>query len=306
MTTANQMIRDVDLSVCIVTYQARDYLGDCLQSIALNTLTASYEIIVVDNHSQDGTVDMLQQDYPEVHLIENDDNYGFTRPLNQALQAARGRTLLSLNPDTYVHPGALDLLVNFLDDHPYVGIVGPKVLNRDGTLQKPSRRGDSRPWNTISYFTGLSKLFPRRKFFSGYLMSYMDEDETHKADGVSGSCMLIRRQVIDQIGYFDEQFFAYQEDADFCLRARQAGWQVFFFPKAQVTHYGGQGGSRVQPYRSIYEWHKSYWLYYRKHFAKNYFFLFNWLYYLAMLVKLSVTLFINLLRREKFAGPKRG
>jgi hypothetical protein len=261
---------------------------------------------VVDNHSQDGTVDMLHQDFPEVHLIENDDNYGFTRPLNQALHTAKGRTLLSLNPDTYVHPGALDLLVNFLDDHPYVGIVGPKVLNRDGSLQKPSRRGDSRPWNTISYFTGLSKLFPRSKFFSGYLMSYLDEDETHEADGVSGSCMLIRRQVIDQIGYFDEQFFAYQEDADFCLRARQAGWQVFYFPKAKVTHYGGQGGSRVQPYRSIFEWHKSYWLYYRKHFATNYFFLFNWLYYLAMLVKLSVTLLVNLLRREKFAGPKRG
>ncbi len=137
-------------------------------------------------------------------------------------------------------------------------------------------------------------------------MSYMDEDEIHAADGVSGSCMLIRRQVIDQIGYFDEQFFAYQEDADFCLRAREAGWQVFYFPEAQVTHYGGQGGSRVQPYRSIFEWHKSYWLYYRKHFAKDYIFLFNWLYYLAMLVKLSVTLLINLFRRDKFAGPKRG
>jgi hypothetical protein len=297
---------DTDLSVCIVTYQALHFLKDCLQSVIDNTLDKSYEIIVVDNCSQDGTIEMLQREFPGVRLIENDDNYGFSRPLNQALRAARGRNLLSLNPDTYVHSGALDLLVDYLDDHPDVGIVGPKVLNRDGTLQKQSRRGDSRPWNTISYFTGLSKLFPKSKFFSGYLLSYIDEDETHEADGVSGSCMLIRRQVIDQIGFFDEQFFAYQEDADYCLRARQAGWRVFYYPKAQLTHYGGQGGSRVQPYRSIYEWHKSYWLYYRKHFAKKYFFLFNWLYYLAMIFKLSASFFVNIVRKEKFAGPRRG
>ncbi|MGD8753574.1 MAG: glycosyltransferase, partial [Anaerolineales bacterium] len=177
------ILYDTDLSVCIVTYQALDFLKDCLQSVIDNTLDKSYEIIVVDNCSQDGTIEMLQQEFPGVRLIENDDNYGFSRPLNQALRAARGRNLLSLNPDTYVHSGALDLLVDYLDDHPDVGIVGPKVLNRDGTLQKQSRRGDSRPWNTISYFTGLSKLFPKSKFFSGYLLSYIDEDETHEADG---------------------------------------------------------------------------------------------------------------------------
>jgi GT2 family glycosyltransferase len=272
----------------------------------MNTHDVSFEIIVVDNKSQDGTVEMLRRDFPEVHLIENNENLGFTRPLNQALQASCGRVHVSLNPDTYVHPGALDLLVEFLDDHPDVGIVGPKVLNSDGSLQKPCRRGDSRPWNAISYFTGLSKLFPDSEFFSGYLMTYVDEDETHEVDGVSGSCMLMKGEVVDQIGYFDEQFFAYQEDADYCLRARKAGWRVFYYPKAHVTHYGGRGGSRVQPYRSIFEWHKSYWLYYRKHFANDYFIMFNWLYYLAMLVKLSVSLFNNLLRRDKFPGPRRG
>jgi GT2 family glycosyltransferase len=117
--------------------------------------------------------------------------------------------------------------------------------------------------------------------------------------------MLIRRAVIDQIGLLDERFFAYQEDADFCFRAHQAGWQVYYYPGAQIIHYGGQGGSRVEPYRSIIEWHKSYFLYYRKNLARRYFFLFNWFYYLAMLLKLGVALLTNALRRDKYAGSKK-
>lgn len=117
--------------------------------------------------------------------------------------------------------------------------------------------------------------------------------------------MLIRRQVVDQIGYLDERFFAYQEDADYCFQARRAGWQVYYLPTAQVTHFGGEGGSRVQPYRSIYAWHRSYWLYYRKNLASDYFFLFNWAFYLAMLVKLLLALLANLFRPVKTAGRQR-
>jgi GT2 family glycosyltransferase len=113
--------------------------------------------------------------------------------------------------------------------------------------------------------------------------------------------MLIRRQVVEQIGYLDERFFAYQEDADYCRRARQAGWLVYYVPESRIIHYGGMGGSRVQPYRSIIAWHKSYFLYYRKHLAKNYFFLFNWLYYALMVLKLLFSLSLNFLRKGKFA-----
>jgi GT2 family glycosyltransferase len=117
--------------------------------------------------------------------------------------------------------------------------------------------------------------------------------------------MLIRREGIDQIGYLDERFFAWQEDADFCFRARQAGWQIFYVPKAQIIHYGSMGGSRVEPYRSIFEWHRSYFLYYRKNLAKDYFALFNWFYYLLMFFKLISSLTINFLRQEKFAGSRK-
>lgn len=296
---------NIDLSICIVTYQAGEYLRKCLQSIAENPPARSYEIIVVDNHSTDGTVDMLNCQFPQVQIIENSDNKGFTAPMNQALRQAVGDYLLQLNPDTIIHPQAFNTLIAFMEQHPDVGICGPKVLNLDGSLQKPCRRGESRPWAVFSYFLGLSRLFPKSKLFGEYLMNYMDEDAIHQVAGVSGSCMLIRRQVIDQIGYLDELFFAYQEDADYCLQARRAGWKVYYVPTAQITHYGGEGGSKIQPYRSIYAWHRSYFLYFRKNFASDYFFLFNWLYYLAMGVKLLLALLLNLFRKGRFARSKQ-
>jgi GT2 family glycosyltransferase len=200
----------VDISICIVTLKARDFLRECLNSLEANPPGGSLEIIVVENHSCDGTVEMLRQDYPYVQLIENETNAGFVRPMNQAMQAASGRYVLLLNPDTVVLPGAVDSLIDFCAKNPQAGICGPKVLNRDRSLQKSCRRGEPRPVAVLSYFSGLSKLFPRSKFFGGYLMNYMDEDALHEVAGVAGSCMLVRREVIEQIGYLDERFFAYQ------------------------------------------------------------------------------------------------
>jgi len=293
------------LSICILTLQARDYLRDCLNSIYAQPPQGEFEIIVVDNGSTDGTHEMLEMDFPQITLIRNATNLGFSAPMNQAMRAGVGKYLLWLNPDTLIHPATFDRLIEFMQIHPQAGICGPKVLNTDGSLQEPCRRGEPTPWAVISYFLGLHRLFPSRKFFGGYLMNYMDEDETHTVAGVSGSCILVRREVVEQIGYLDERFFAYQEDADYCFRARQAGWLVYYVPTAKITHYGGQGGSRVQPYRSIYAWHRSYFLYYRKNLAQNYFFVLNWLYYLAMLFRLMLVLSINLLRREKSAGRQK-
>lgn len=295
-----------DISICIVSLRAREYLRDCLHSLREHAPRRSVEVIVVDNGSHDGTAEMLRQEFPEVQLIENEANLGFAAPMNQAMRAAGGQYVLLLNPDTLLQAGMLDRLVDFMDTHPEAGICGPKVLNRDGTLQKACRRGDSRPWAVLSYFLGLSELFPHSKWFGGYLLNYLDENATYPVDGISGSCMLVRRAVIEQIGYLDEQFFAYQEDADYCYQARKAGWKVYYVHDAQIIHYGGRGGSRVEPYRSIIAWHRSYFRYYRKNFAQDYFFVFNGLYYLAMLLKLAISLAINALRKEKYPGPRRG
>jgi len=298
-------VADIDISICVVTFKARDYLRECLVSLSENTRRIRSEVIVVDNGSHDGTKELIESEFPTTRFIENEVNAGFTRPMNQAMRISSGRYLLQLNPDTVILENALEKMVNFMDEHQDIGICGPKVLNRDLTLQKSCRRGESRPWAVISYFLGLARLFPDRKFFGEYQMSYMEEDEIHPVAGVAGSCMVIRRDVIARIGYLDELFFAYQEDADFCFRARESGWKVYYYPEAQIIHYGGKGGSRVHPYRSIYEWHKSYWLYYRKNLAKDYFFLLNWLFYGVMVIKLLISLLLNAIRREKFAGPPR-
>jgi len=296
----------VDVSICIVSNNTLHYLRGCLQSIAEHPPALAAEIIITDNGSTDGTQAMLQSEFPAVQLIQNTQDEGFTRPTNQAMRQAVGRYVLLLNPDTIIFPGAIDTLVQFMEGHPQVGICGPKVLNRDGTLQKPCRRGVARPWAAFAYHTGLAKLFPKSKFFNGYLLTHLDEDETNPVDGVSGSCMLIRRAVIDQIGYFDERYFAYQEDADYCFQAQKAGWQIYYVPAARITHYGGQGGSLHRPYRAIYEWHRSYYLYYRKNLARDYFFLFNGFYYALMGLRLLLALLFNLLRKRKSAGPSRG
>jgi len=294
-----------DLSICIPTLKAKDLLRDCLRSVYASTRKIAFEIIVVDNNSRDGTVEMLKAEFPEVRLIANDFNGGFSRATNQALQISCGRHALLLNNDTVVLDGALDRLVEFINTHPEIGICGPKVLNRDRTFQKQCRRSLALPWDLFCYFSGLSWLFPKSRLFARYLMTYEDENKTHPVDAVSGSCMLIRREVMDQIGLLDEWFFAYQEDTDYCLRAKRAGWLVYYYPGAQIIHYASHGGSRVAPYRSIWEWHKSYFIYYRKNLASRYPFLFNWFYYALMLLKLLTSLFVNLFRKEKRAGSRK-
>ena len=295
----------IDVSICIPTRIAKDLLVDCLRSIRANTSAVSFEIIVIDNDSCDGTCEQLEREFPEIRVIVNEQNFGFGRATNQGMRISTGRYVLFLNNDTVVLPNALDRLVEFMDGHPEAGICTPKVLNRDGTMQKQCRRSFATPWDLFCYFSGLSSAFPKSRLFARYLVTYEDENAIRKVDAVSGSCMLIRREVINQIGLLDERFFAYQEDTDYCFRAHQAEWEVYYYPDAQIIHYASHGGSRVNPYRSIYEWHRSYLLYYRKNLASRYFFLFNWFYYLAMLFKLASALLVNSVRKEKYAGSKK-
>lgn len=276
-----------------------------MNSLYSSSTRYSYEVVITDNGSSDGSQEMLAAEFPRVQVIRNDTNQGYTRPMNQALQAGSGRYLMQLNPDTLLHPGLIDTLVDYMDANSQVGICTPKVLNRDGTLQKQCRRSAARPWDAISYILGLSLLFPKSRVFGRYLMEYLPDDQIAEVEAVSGSCMLIRRAVIEQIGYLDEQFFAYQEDAEFCFRARKAGWKIFFVPQAQITHFGGLGGSRFVPYRGIYAWHHSFYLYYRKHLAREYFFLINGLVYLGIGIKLLFSLLINAVRKEKIVGSKK-
>ncbi|MBP7212601.1 MAG: glycosyltransferase family 2 protein [Anaerolineaceae bacterium] len=285
-----------ELSICILTYNSKSYLRDCLDSIRAFPPKGEYEIIVADNNSTDGSLQMLEEEYPEVQLICNHENLGFTKPNNQMLHVAKGEFLLLLNPDTKLIEDCFNPQLDYLKAHPEVGICIPKVLNADGSFQKQSRRGEPRPLEVFGYFTGLGKLFPNNKRLNGYLMSWLPEDEIAEVKAVSGSCMFIRRETWQAVGDLDETFFAYQEDSDYCIRAGKLGWKVVYLPISKIIHYGGKGGSGVKPWKSIVEWHRSYYLFYKKHYAKEYFFLFNWFYYFLMLLKLASALVINLFK----------
>lgn len=302
----NQSADNKTFSICIVGINAQSYLRNCINSISSSGLTVPYEIIYVDNYSTDDTKSMLEREFPEVRTIWNSQNLGYAKANNQAINLNQSPYVLLLNPDTIVGPGSLNGLLDYLITHPKTGIAGPKVLNSDGSFQSHCKRGEARPWEAFCYFSGLSKLFPRSRLFSGYLQGFLDENEIHDVPAISGSCMLIRREVINHIGLLDERYFAYQEDTDYCVQARKAGWNVTYFPAAIVTHIGGKGGAEAQPYKTIIEWHRSYFRYYKKNLSGDYFFIFNWLYYLLMGVKLILSIVINFFRANKYVGPKRG
>ncbi len=297
--------KPIDLSLCMVTYKAKDVLEECLESIYGQQHNVSFETILVDNESNDGTAEMVREKYPQVIYIQNDDNVGFQKATNQALRAASGRYLMWLNNDTVVKPGAFDALMAFGEAHPEAGMFGPKVLNRDGTLQKQCRRGDPTPWNVLMYFSGIWKFFPKSRFFSGYLLSYRDEDETMEVDACSGAAMVLRREAMDQVGAIDESFLYGGEDLDYCYQVRKHGWTNYYYPGAQIVHYGGQGGSRNKPYRLTYEFHRSMVLYFRKNLSGRYPFYLVWPIYAGIWGHFAMAMVRNVIRKDKVPGSKK-
>jgi GT2 family glycosyltransferase len=286
----------IDLSICIVNYNAKELLLECLESIYRQTGQLEIEIILADNGSSDGSVSAVREQFPKIKIIENDENLGFVKPTNQGMRASCGKYILLLNNDTVILDNALTKMVSFMESHPDVGVCGPKAVDGDGVMQTRCRRGFPTPWATLTYLTGLARLFPRSPLWSRYLMSYFDEDEIHETDAVSGSCLMIRRETMKQVGYLDEDYFAYGEDLDYCARVQKAGWKIYYYPQAHIIHYGGQGGSRVQPYRTIYHFHRSMMLFYSKHIAPESFFGVNWVVKFAIAAKFLWSVAINLLR----------
>lgn len=294
-----------DLGVCIVTRKSKEVLLDCLVSLYEQTQGLDLDVVVVDNDSQDGTVEEVRLKFPNVKLILNNENLGFSRAVNQGLRILDARYYALLNPDAIVLDRALPRLIQFMEENPQAGVCVPKVLNSDGTLQYQCRRGEARPGEVFSYFIGLARMFPNDTRFTGYLLNHIDNDQVNEVMAVSGSCMMIRRAVIEQIGYFDERYFAYQEDTDYCFHARQSGWKVYYVPMARVIHHGGRGGSGVNPYFGVYQWHRSYYLYYRKNLARDYPFWFHPLYYFVMFVKMTLNLAGVFFSRDKVVGTRK-
>ena len=287
----------MDISFCIVSLNSIKLLKQCLDSIPCSVKGYSYEVIVADNYSYDGTAGILRRLYPEVRLITNDRNIGYTKAMNKILKVSRGNFKLVLNPDSKLMECSISKMVDFMKNNSMVGVVGPKVVDSYGQFQMSCRRGLARPDAVFSYFFGLAKIFPKNEKFTGYHLNHLNEDEINQVSGISGSCMLINGKLIEKIGYFDEIFTIYQEDSDFCLRSLNNGWRVFYFPKSKVMHIGGRGGSSSYPYRMILEWHRSYIRFYFKHFSKEYSTVFNSIYLIIMVIKLLLTEIVTLVRK---------
>lgn len=260
----------VDISICMVSLNCWNVLPACLDSLRASRPTVNYEIIMVDNASTDGTVKFVQEQYPEVRVVRNDRNVGFTKATNQAIELSSGGYVLWLNTDTILRPDALYHMRHFLETHPQAGIVGPKVLNADGTFQPQCKRGLPTPGASLFYLLKLHKIWPRHPRFGQYLLTHLSPDEAHPVDAVSGCCLLARRDVWDAIGPLDEAIFGFGEDLDWCVRAKQAGYEVWYYPRAVITHLKGQGGVHAKPYHKAWGIHQAMWVFYRKHLMRHY------------------------------------
>mgnify|MGYP000380341556 CR=1 FL=1 len=258
----------VDVSVIIVNYNVRVFLETCLRSLERALSGLKSEIIVVDNASDDGSVEMLRQKFPTVKVIVNEKNIGFSAANNKGLKEASGKYLLLLNPDTIVQEDTVRTMYDFMENEQQAGLAGCKILNPDGSLQLACRRSFPTPWVAFTKIMGLSNLFPMSKIFGRYNLAYLDPDKSYEVDSVSGSFMFIRRSTLDQIGGLDEKFFMYGEDLDLCYRIKKAGWKIFYIHSTRVIHYKGESVRRsdIDEVKVFYEAMR---LFVRKHFHTN-------------------------------------
>jgi hypothetical protein len=250
------------LSVVIVSWNTRELTLAALRSFLPAKPGRILEVVLVDNASSDGSADAVVAAFPDVRVIRNDSNLGFAGGVNVGLRAARHPLVLLLNPDTRVVGDALARLVDYAVAHPEAGIVGPRVLNEDGTLQSSRFRFPSL-WNQLLAATYLYKLFPRSRVFNRERFGGA-VDEPAPVDAVSGCCFLVRRSLLDAVGVLDEAYFMYAEETDLCYRAWKAGFEVHYAPVGEIVHLGG-GASRLASRRNFLEFRRSILLFFRKH-----------------------------------------
>jgi N-acetylglucosaminyl-diphospho-decaprenol L-rhamnosyltransferase len=268
----------LDLSIIVVNWNTREFLRDCLRSVYESGGDLCFETVVVDNCSADQSCAMVFEEFPQVRLIESEINGGYAYANNLGLRQFHARYYLLLNPDTLLPKDALQRMVEFMDAHPEVGIAGPKLVMADGSLDLACRRGFPTPENSFYKLFGLSRLFPNSERFGQYNMTFLDPEQEAEVDSVVGAFMMVRREVVEQVGGLDEAYFMYAEDLDWALRAKQAGWKVYYYPEVTVLHYKRQS-SEQNSERAQHEFWRAMYIFYRKHYAASTRF---WLHYLVL------------------------
>jgi GT2 family glycosyltransferase len=254
---------NMDLSIIIVTWNSQEFIRNCLDSIFLSQRNFESEVIVVDNDSSDQTATIIETLYTQVNLIQNKKNLGYAKANNQGIEESQGKYILLLNPDTQILEDSLALMYEFMEENPQVGALGPKLLNPDKTIQ-PSAREFPTFSTLIWEFSGLSRLFPKSGIFGRWRMGYFAFDQTSEVDQPMGSCLMLRRETLEEVGIFDESFPMFFNDVDLCYRIKNAEWKIYFYPRAEVIHQKGASTGQVKR-RMIWLSHLAFFRFFRKH-----------------------------------------
>lgn len=256
------------LSVVIVNYNVEHFLEQCLYSVRRALVNIEGEVFVVDNNSVDGSLKMLAEKFPEVKVIANKQNLGFSKANNQAINISTGEYVLLLNPDTVVEDDTFHKVIEFMDKTPDAGGLGVKMVDGRGAFLPESKRGLPTPWTAFYKIFGLSKLFPHSKHFSRYHLGFLDREEINSVDVLAGAFMLMRKSVLNITGLLDEEFFMYGEDIDLSYRITLAGYKNYYFPKTRIIHYKGES-TKKSSVNYVFVFYNAMIIFARKHFSQK-------------------------------------
>lgn len=276
---------NVDVSIIIVGYNSEITIKDCLDSLIGTIKKHSYEVIISDNSPTDKTKELIGKVYKDnknITFFKNESNLGFSKANNRGVKKSKGKFVLFLNPDTIVYKNTIDGMIDFMIDTKNCGVSTCFVELPNKKLDQSSHRGFPTPLRSLSYFSGLSKLFPKNKTIGGYSLSYLDLNKTHEIDSAAGSFMLVRREIGEKIGWWDEDYFFYGEDIDFCYRVKELGYKVYFVPEFKALHLKGvssgikkesknltQASSKTKSWANYHRF-RAMEIFYDKHYKKKY------------------------------------
>lgn len=292
----------LDLSIILVSYNTKSFIHDAITSLHDTIDTLRYEIIVVDNASTDGSVEMLKHAFPTVKVIASKENLGFAKANNRGIKESKGKYVLFLNPDTITYPKTIEYIYQFMEDHLDAGAATCKLVMLNGKIDYASHRGFPTPWNSFCYFSGLIKLFPNNKLFSGYTQGWKDFSKMHTIDALAGAFMFVRREAGEEVEWWDEDYFFNGEDLDFCYKLGEKDWTIYYVPEVSILHYNGVAGGTKKDTQNIttagletkrfvtkhrFEAMK---IFYRKHYKKKYPKVVTWLVMKGIDAKLRKTL----------------
>jgi len=289
-----------DVGIVIVSYNVRELLRRCLRSVYASAGDVSYRVCVVDNNSRDGSADVVRAEFPRATLLAAGANRGYAVANNAGLRLLRERYgawpryVVLLNPDTELAPLALRQMVDFLDAHPEAGAGGPKLVQPDGRLDLACRRSFPTPEVSLYRMTGLSRLLPRSRRFGRYNLTYLDPDGVAEVDSVVGAFMMVRGEVVDQVGLLDERFFMYGEDLDWAYRIKARGWRVLYNGRVTVLHHKG-ASSAQRSRQSIVEFYRAMLIFFGKHYAASTSRPVRWLVVLGIYASAALALLRNLI-----------